>query len=113
MIFKCHWLARNMLDYGQDALRVDTHANTGRAMVIATYHLLFQSFINLRSERWAITMNSRGISFVTELKTQVKHTCPDCHEYKLLVYLVLNDQGQMFGVCNECGPHFINQTKAM
>jgi transcription elongation factor Elf1 len=49
----------------------------------------------------------KGISFVTELKTQVKHTCADCDEYKLLVYLVMNDQGQMFGVCKECGAHFL------
>jgi transcription elongation factor Elf1 len=51
-------------------------------------------------------MDRSGVSFVTELKTQIKHTCADCHEYTLLVYLVMNDQGQMFGVCKECGAHY-------
>jgi hypothetical protein len=57
-------------------------------------------------------MNSRGISFVTELKTQIKHTCGECHENSLLVYLVMNDQGQMFGVCKECGTNFISLMNA-
>ncbi len=57
-------------------------------------------------------MNSTGISFVTEFKTPMKHTCAECHEYKLLVYLVMNDQGQMFGVCKECGPYFLNLMNA-
>jgi len=52
-------------------------------------------------------MNSRGITFITELKTQVRHTCVDCQEYTLLVYLVMNDQGQMFGVCKACGAHYL------
>lgn len=51
-------------------------------------------------------MDNRGASFVTELKTQIRHTCADCHEYKLLVYLVMNNQGKMFGVCKECGTHY-------
>lgn len=52
-------------------------------------------------------MNIRGISFVTELKTQVKHECADCHEYKLLVYLIVDDQNHMFSVCKECGAPFV------
>jgi transcription elongation factor Elf1 len=51
-------------------------------------------------------MDRKVASFVTELKTQVKHTCTDCREYTLLVYLVMNDQGQMFGVCKECGANY-------
>ncbi len=57
-------------------------------------------------------MDGTGIPFVTELKTPMKHTCAECHEYTLLVYLVMNDQGQMFGVCKECGPHFLNLANA-
>ena len=58
-------------------------------------------------------MDSTKIPFVTELKTQVQHTCADCQEYTLLVYLVMNDQGQMFGVCKECGPHFLDPANAV
>jgi hypothetical protein len=73
---------------------------------ISTIWHLFEIIANLLSERKTLIMDSRAVSFITELKTQVKHTCADCHEYTLLVYLVMNDRGQMFGVCKECGTHF-------
>lgn len=60
----------------------------------------------LASGRRTGIVDNRGISFVTELKTQIRHACADCHEYKLLVYLVMNNRGQMFGVCKECGSHY-------
>jgi hypothetical protein len=51
-------------------------------------------------------MDKKGISFVTKLKTQIRHACAECHENKLLVYLVMNDRGQMFGVCRECATRY-------
>lgn len=55
-------------------------------------------------------MDPREISFITELKIQVKHECPVCHEYKLNEYLVMDDQGDMFSVCKECGAHLLKLT---
>jgi hypothetical protein len=57
----------------------------------------------LTNER--LIMNSKKILFLWELQSKVRNECDTCHDSKLLEYLAIDEKGNMFTVCNECGVH--------
>ncbi len=50
-------------------------------------------------------MNTRKILFLRELQNKVRDDCDVCHKNKLLEYLAMDGENNMFTVCKECSEH--------
>ncbi len=51
-------------------------------------------------------MSNRQISFIRELQSTINNECDFCHEDKLLEYLAMDENNDMFTICRECCEYF-------
>jgi formate dehydrogenase maturation protein FdhE len=50
-------------------------------------------------------MKKGEILFLRELENIIRNDCDVCHKNKLLEYLAMNENNNMFTVCKECGEY--------
>ncbi len=51
-------------------------------------------------------MGKRQISFIRELQTTINDECDVCHKNKMLEYLAMDEDNDMFTICKDCCEKF-------
>ncbi len=51
-------------------------------------------------------MGNRQISFIGELQITINDECDVCHKNKVLEYLAMDEDNDMFTICKDCCENF-------
>ncbi len=51
-------------------------------------------------------MGNRQMSFIGELQVTINDECDICHKNKVLEYLAMDEDNDMFTICKECCDNF-------